>query len=228
MIAPLVIKLCVHWIFVDPGRIVDSLFCITIVLKIPFGKHSMIDGRCLARHPRFAGWKRMGWLPVVCVFANMFAAARGFETTNSVLTKNVAAIVTVYRHNSHADVIVSRLLQTDTLDGKGKDSPLKLISLYTDQRPADDISRLLAASHRFRISHFTLLLHGIEQMILTGKPSWNVERTLLTSGTLDALLLSLKEGQRRVETPCLAVRYEPVWRWAEPPPPPRMRAWSEQ
>src|SRR5690242_13896632 len=68
------------------------------------------------------------------------------------LQKNVAGIVTVYRHNSHADVILSRLLQTDTLDGKGKDSPLKLVSLYTDQKPADDISRLLAASHRFRIS----------------------------------------------------------------------------
>jgi acetylornithine deacetylase/succinyl-diaminopimelate desuccinylase-like protein len=47
--------------------------------------------------------------------------------------------------------------------------------------------------------HFTWLLHGIERMMLTGKPSWNVERTLLTSGALDALLLSLKENQRRVE-----------------------------
>ena len=26
--------------------------------------------------------------------------------------------------------------------------------------------------------HFTWLLHGIEHMMLTGKPSWNVERTL--------------------------------------------------
>src|ERR1041384_1638620 len=66
--------------------------------------------------------------------------------------KRVAAIVTVYTHNSHADMIVSRLLQTDTLDGKGKDSPLKLVSLYTDQKPEKDISRLLAASHRFRMS----------------------------------------------------------------------------
>ncbi|MHB1562377.1 MAG: hypothetical protein ACYC61_33470, partial [Isosphaeraceae bacterium] len=66
-------------------------------------------------------------------------------------TRRVAAAVTVYRHNSHADVIVSRLLLTDMLDGTGKDSPLKLGSLYTDQKPADDISRLLAASHRFPI-----------------------------------------------------------------------------
>src|SRR5260221_9073420 len=66
--------------------------------------------------------------------------------------KNIAAIVTVHHHNSHADLIVSRLLQTDTLDGKGKDSPLKLVSLYTDQKSEKDISRLLAASHRFRVS----------------------------------------------------------------------------
>ncbi len=66
-------------------------------------------------------------------------------------TKRVAAIVTEYRHNSHADVIVSRLLLTDMLDGSGRDSPLKLASLYTDQKPANDISRLLAASHRFPI-----------------------------------------------------------------------------
>src|SRR5438876_1812577 len=84
--------------------------------------------------------------------AAVFASASAAELTSPAPVKNVAAIVTVYHHNSHADMIVSRLLQTDTLDGKGKESPLKLVSLYTDQKPADDISRLLAASHRFRIS----------------------------------------------------------------------------
>src|SRR5262249_46218331 len=72
-------------------------------------------------------------------------------------------------------------------------------------------------------AHFTLLLHGIEQMILTGKPAWNVERTLLTSGTLDALLFSLTENQRRVETPYLMINYQPFWRWTEPSPPPPTR-----
>ena len=389
-------------------------------------------------------------------------------------TLRVAAVVTEYRHNSHADVIVSRLLLTDMLDGTGRDSPLKLASLYTDQKPPNDISRLLAASHRFPIkpsiaetltlgtgtlavdgvllvaehgnypfsatgshqypkrrfwdetikifresgrvvpvfidkhlsdnwedarhiydtarelkiplmagssvpgtwrsppvdvargarlmqivaftygttdaygfhgleavqalaeqrqggeigvravqclggeavwkaldqrdcdpelfeaalrrvpafrkgealnrgavphpklmivdyedglrvflyelngavgdwtaawryeadrkvesthfqtqearpgAHFTLLLHGIESMMLTGKPAWPVERTLLTSGTLDALLQSYTQGGTRIETPHLRVRYQPTWRWREPPPMPPGRPWSEQ
>lgn len=388
--------------------------------------------------------------------------------------KRVAAAVTEYRHNSHADVIVSRLLLTDMLDGTGRDSPLKLVSLYTDQKPPNDISRLLAASHRFPIeptiadaltlgtgklavdgvllvaehgdypfsatgnhqypkrrfwdetvrvfresgrvvpvfldkhladnwedaraiydtarelkiplmagssvpgtwrhpaadvergarlrqivgltygttdaygfhaleavqalaeqrqggetgvrsvqclggdavwealddgrvdgelfaaalkratgfedgkpldrktvpepklmmveyadglrtsilelngavgswsaawryqddrpiestqfwtqearpaAHFTLLLNGIERMMLTGVPSWPVERTLLTSGILDALLQSNVQGGKPVATPYLDVSYQPTWRWKQPPPPPPSRPWSEQ
>jgi hypothetical protein len=413
-------------------------------------------------------------LALVALAVTFGPACVAEPATPSPRTKKIAAIVTLYTHNSHADMIVSRLLQTDTLDGKGRDSQLQLVSLYTDQKPEKDISRLLAASHRFRVSttiedaltlgtgrlavdgvlliaehgeypksavgntqypkrrfweetiqvfrasgrvvpvfldkqlsdnwtdakfiydsarelkiplmagssvpvtwrrppadvkrgarlreivgityhitehygfhalemvqalaeqrqggetgikavqtltgeavwrafdekafdtelfdaawqrleephgggrplrqfvrdpkllrveygdglrahllelngavgewtaawryaedgrvesslfwtqegrpgmHFTLLLQGIEQMMFTGKPAWNVERTLLSSGALHGLLVSEKEEQRRVETPYLMLGYKPTWRWAEPPPPPMMREWREQ
>ena len=61
--------------------------------------------------------------------------------------KRIAAIVTEYRHNSHADVIVGRLLQTYTLDDKGKQPNLKLVSLYTDQVPKNDTSRKWATKY---------------------------------------------------------------------------------
>ena len=60
---------------------------------------------------------------------------------------DVAAVTTVYRENSHAEVIVGRLLDTHTLDGKGRVSPLRLRTLYTDQVPVNDTSRRAAAAH---------------------------------------------------------------------------------
>ncbi len=77
-------------------------------------------------------------------------------------------------------------------------------------------------------AHFTLLLNGIEKMMLTGEPAWPVERTLLTSGTLDALLQSHTQGGKRIATPYLHVPYRSNWRWKQPPPPPPGRPWSEQ
>ena len=44
-------------------------------------------------------------------------------------------------------------------------------------------------------------------MFETGKPTYPVERTLLTSGVLEALLTSKFENSKRLETPHLAVRY---------------------
>lgn len=77
-------------------------------------------------------------------------------------------------------------------------------------------------------AHFTLLLNGIERMMLEGKPAWRVERTLMTSGLLDALLQSGTQGGRRLETPWLDWSYASHWRWQEPPPPPPSRPWGEQ
>ncbi len=63
----------------------------------------------------------------------------------------VAAIVTEYRTNSHADVIVGKILEGFDQDG-GAGPALRLAALYTDQVPKNDLSRELAKKHGFRIA----------------------------------------------------------------------------
>lgn len=53
-------------------------------------------------------------------------------------------------------------------------------------------------------AHFSYLSLNIEEMFLTGEPQYPVERTLLTTGVLDAVMHSRHEGYVRLETPHLA------------------------
>ena len=76
--------------------------------------------------------------------------------------------------------------------------------------------------------HFTYLLQEIEELVLTRKTTRPVERTLLTSGALDALLLSKLNGGVRIETPYLLFSYANGRRWQQPPPPPPTRPWTSQ
>jgi hypothetical protein len=55
---------------------------------------------------------------------------------------------------------------------------------------------------------FSPLVNHIEKMFLTGKASYPVERTLLTTGLTAAGVESLYRNEQRYDTPHLAIRYE--------------------
>ena len=56
-------------------------------------------------------------------------------------------------------------------------------------------------------AHFSYLSLNIEEMFVTGVPTYPVERTLLTTGVLEAALDSRHQGYIRLETPHLELSY---------------------
>jgi len=56
------------------------------------------------------------------------------------------------------------------------------------------------------LPHFDGLVHCIEELFVTGRPVYPVERTLLTTGTLSFALES-RYQKKRLETPQLNVTY---------------------
>ncbi len=83
--------------------------------------------------------------------------------------KPVAGVVTIYRKNSHADVLIGKILEGWKQDG-GAGPRLKLVSLYVDQFPADDLSVALAKKHGFRLckSIDEALTLGTQQLAVEG------------------------------------------------------------
>ena len=59
------------------------------------------------------------------------------------------------------------------------------------------------------VTYSACLMNKVEQMFSTGAAPYPVERTLLTSGILEACRTSKLEGNRRLETTQLNVRYQP-------------------
>jgi hypothetical protein len=57
---------------------------------------------------------------------------------------------------------------------------------------------------------FSPLVNGAEKMYLTGKATYPVERTLLTTGLTAAGVESLFQKGAKVETPHLAIKYQPT------------------
>lgn len=58
------------------------------------------------------------------------------------------------------------------------------------------------------VTYSAALMARAEETFLTGKAPYPIERTLLTTGLVEAGMRSLASGQRRLETPHLAIRYQ--------------------
>ena len=66
-------------------------------------------------------------------------------------------------------------------------------------------------------NNFSMLVHGITQMIATGKQPYTVDRTLLVSGTLAGLMDSGYQNGKRLELPELNIAYKaPAKSWYAP------------
>jgi hypothetical protein len=59
------------------------------------------------------------------------------------------------------------------------------------------------------VAYSAALMSKAEEMFLTGKAPYPIERTLLTTGLVAAGMRSLAEGQKRLPTPHLAIAYHP-------------------
>jgi hypothetical protein len=78
--------------------------------------------------------------------------------------------------------------------------------LKGEVRPVSCLFRLpMGPGARF----FDCLVHNIEKLFETGRVPYPLERTLLTTGALDALMGSLAKGGEPIKTPELAVQYTP-------------------
>jgi hypothetical protein len=107
---------------------------------------------------------------------------------------NALVYLIEYRDGLKAAAYLSpRHVQEFAFAGRVKDKDEALACWYELPKPQRD--------------HFSFLVQHVARMMLTGKASYPVERTLLTTGMLDFLIRSKADGHKRVETPELAVAY---------------------
>jgi len=95
---------------------------------------------------------RRNWLGLGAVApALMAAGAPERPCAPETHRTKAAAVVTVYRFNSHADVLVGRLLSGYSVNAKWAPSHTEVISLHAEQVPTVDMSRDLAVRNGFQI-----------------------------------------------------------------------------
>jgi hypothetical protein len=112
------------------------------------------------------------------------------------LSPHPAAYLVEYRDGTRAAMLM--------LDGAVKD-----FNFAARVRGKGLISTQYFLSPEPNVTYSACLVSKIEEMFVTGRAPYRVERTLLTSGMLEACLTSRLKGNKRLETPHLSVTYTP-------------------
>jgi len=110
------------------------------------------------------------------------------------LVKNPAAYFIEYRDGLKATLLMLNGAVKDfTFAARVKGAGLQSTQFFLSPEP--------------NVTYSACLVGKIEELFDTGKAPYPVERTLLVSGVLESCLTSRFEGQKRLETPHLDVRY---------------------
>jgi hypothetical protein len=156
-------------------------------------------------------WASGGWDPALfeaclCRSQQLVPAREGFghDYPKPADIRRMVASPVAYRFE-YADGLKATMLLLNGLVGditfaarlKGQAEPLSTLML-------------LGPDHGTQPHNFDALVWHIEQFVKHGKPTYPVERTLLTTGLVAAGVESLWQKGAVIKTPHLAIRYQPT------------------
>jgi hypothetical protein len=210
------------------GAHVDEMLCVAMGAVDSYDFHALETIQCMAERRRggetglatvralrgaavwkamdAGGWSAGGWSPALfeaCLSRSQTLAqpetfSDRYPTPAQIRqwVKNPVAYRLEYLDGTRATMLLLNGLVGDfTFAAKLRDSP-------------EPISALFYLPPNPNVVYSAALMSKAEQMFLTGKAPYPIERTLLTTGMLEACVRSLGMGQVRIETPQLGIRYE--------------------
>lgn len=100
-----------------------------------------------------------------------FLAAGGGAALAASRRARIAAIITVYYRNSHADVFIGNMLRGFYWDGKPHASQLEIAAIHLEQTPSNDIGRAEASRHGIPMKPTVrdAILPGLQGVALIGE-----------------------------------------------------------
>lgn len=176
-----------------------------------YGFHALEIGQCLAE--RRAGYET-GVVAVQCLTGEGFRKAS--EKGDRWSKELERAAVAVQPHKEGAPPKEPAAFVVEYVDGLRV--TVLMLSGYAEQWGAavrlkgqrEPLATWFMQQRYQPVWSFCHQVDHIERMVESGRAPFPIERTLLTSGLIDAVMTSRFEGGRRVETPYLGIIYGPV------------------